>query len=291
MPAAPEDLPVTHHNDVYPGIDPTPHYKAQTYAGKVVLITGASRGIGSEIALFYARSGASLALVSRKQSTLDGVRDDLLKELPKAEIATFVADVTDLKAVKSAIEGAAEKFGKLDIVVANAGTAEDWSKPFTESDPEVWWNVVEVNVRGVYNVAHYAVPHLDKTSGYFIITSSLAAQFRVPFASAYVLSKHAVGRLNEYIHIEHPNVKSIALHPGSIKTTLAEVNPQIASWLVDTLQLPAATVLRLTSGKYDWFSGRYVSSNWDLDEVEEQWKEKIIASEGLVSRLSVPVEA
>lgn len=113
---------------MYPGIDPTPHYKAQTYAGKVVLITGASRGIGSEIALFYARSGASLALVSRKQATLDDVRNDLLKELPKAQIATFIADVTDTKAVKSAVEGAVAKFGKLDIVIANAGKAEDWTK-------------------------------------------------------------------------------------------------------------------------------------------------------------------
>jgi hypothetical protein len=65
-----------------------------------------------------------------------------------------------------------------------------------------------------------------------------------------------VNRLNEYIHAEHPAVKTFALNPGAIKTSMADNNPEAAPWLIDTLQLPAATCLRLTSGKEDWLSGR-----------------------------------
>ncbi|KZT38567.1 short-chain dehydrogenase/reductase SDR [Sistotremastrum suecicum HHB10207 ss-3] len=288
MSVPPEDLPVTHHHDVYPAIDPIAHFQNQTYKGKVVLITGSSRGIGQEVALFYARAGATVVLVARQQSTLDAVRDVIVKEVPTATLASFVADVTKTTQVQAAVEGAVKKFGKLDIVLANAGTINEMKKPFTENDPDEWWNTIEVNVRGVYNVAHYALPHLDKTSGYFLITSSVAAQFRFPNSSAYQLSKHAVGRLNEFIKLEHPKVKTIAVHPGGIMTKLADLVPEIHQLLVDTLQLPAATILQLTSGKYDWFSGRFVSSNWDLGEVESQFKEKILAEDALVSRLAIP---
>ncbi|KAJ6463264.1 NAD-P-binding protein [Mycena vitilis] len=284
-----EDLPVTRMSDVYPGIDPKPHFDGQSYKGKVVLATGASRGIGEEIALFYARAGASVSLVGRKSADLSGVKTKILALMPEAHIEVFVADVVDTQAVKAAVEGTVRAFGKLDIVVANAGKADPWKKPFTESDPDNWWKTMEVNIRGVYNIAHFALPELAKTRGYNIIIGSVGAQMRMPFASSYVTSKHALNRLNEYIHAEHPNVKTFSLNPGAIKTSMADNNPEAASWLSDTLQLPAATSLRLTSGKQDWLSGRYVSANWELDEVETIWKEKIIEQDALVNRLHVPV--
>jgi len=284
-----EDLPVTRMSDVYPGIDPKPYFQAQTYAGKVVLVTGASRGIGQEIALFYARAGASVSLVSRDQASLDAVKKIILGDVPKAKVQTFVADVCDTKSVKSAIDGTVKAFGRLDITIASAGKADPWKKPFTEYDPDNWWKTMEVNIRGVYNVIHFALPELAKTKGYSIIIGSIGAQMKMPFASAYVTSKHALNRLNEYAHTEHPDVKCFCVHPGAIKTAMADNNPEAAPWLIDTLQLPAATLLRLTSGKEDWYSGRYVSANWNLDEVDANWKEKIIAEDALLNRLHVPV--
>ena len=62
----------------------------------------------------------------------------------------------------------------------------------------------------------------------------------------------------------------------------------LAPFLIDTLQLPAATCLRITSGSEDWLSGKYVSANWDLDVINSEWKEKILASNGLVSKLAIP---
>ncbi|KAJ7142665.1 hypothetical protein C8R44DRAFT_865984 [Mycena epipterygia] len=148
--------------------------------------------------------------------------------------------------------------------------------------PHVWpgecWPVVD-----------FALLELVKTKGYSIIIGSVGAQMHMPFASSYVVSKHALNRFNEYIHAEHPEVKIFSLNPGAIKTSMAENNPEAAPWLIDTLQLPAATCLRLTSGREDWLTGRYVSANWNLDEVESDWKTRIIEQEALVNRLHIPL--
>lgn len=110
-------------------------------------------------------------------------------------------------------------------------------------------------------LASFALPHLSTTSGYFLVIGSVGAQMRMPFASSYVLSKHAVNRLVEYIKTENPNVKAFSMNPGAIKTDMADNNPEAAPWLIDTLQLPAATALRMTSGKEDWLNGKSVSSS------------------------------
>ncbi|TFK67274.1 NAD-P-binding protein [Pluteus cervinus] len=284
-----EDLPVSRMNDIYPGIDPVPHFTNKTYAGKSVIVTGASRGIGLEIALFYAKAGANVAIVARDQADLDSAKTTILAAAPDAKVTTYVVDVTNTNIVKSFVESVVAAFGKLDIVISNAAKADPWQKPFTEYDPDNWWRTMEVNIRGVYNIAHFTIPELAKTKGYHIIIGSIGGQLRTPFASSYGISKHAVNRLNEYILIENPDVKALCVHPGAISTELAKLNPEFAPMLIDTLQLPAATLLRLTSGRDDWYNGKFVNSNWNLDEVEAQFKEKIIEQGALVNRLHMPL--
>jgi NADPH:quinone reductase-like Zn-dependent oxidoreductase len=139
-----ENLPVTQHHEfvptfvistllllshsVYPFIDPKQHYTSQAFKGQVVLITGASRGIGQEAALQYARAGASLVLVSRKQETLNETRAVVLKELPGTEVVTFVADVKDPVSAEEAVKLTKSRFGRLDVLVANAGAASPGDK-------------------------------------------------------------------------------------------------------------------------------------------------------------------
>jgi NAD(P)-dependent dehydrogenase (short-subunit alcohol dehydrogenase family) len=84
------------------------------------LITGASRGIGLQTAIFYARAGACLTIVARKQETLDASKDKILREQPSAQVLTFPADVRDVKKAEEAVAATVAHFGRLDILVANA---------------------------------------------------------------------------------------------------------------------------------------------------------------------------
>jgi short-subunit dehydrogenase len=86
-----------------------------------VLITGASRGIGAEIALQYARGGANLALVARSQATLEARRDAILREHSSAQVLVFPADVRDVSKAQEIVTATVAHFGRLDILVANAG--------------------------------------------------------------------------------------------------------------------------------------------------------------------------
>jgi NAD(P)-dependent dehydrogenase (short-subunit alcohol dehydrogenase family) len=153
---------------VYPLIDPAQHWKSKTFKDKVVLITGASRGIGLTTAIFYARAGARLALVSRKLQTLEESKTAVLKEQPDASILLIPADVVDPKAAQDVVNRTIEAYGGLDILIANAGFTTpmdqceylgivfilfiaDETIVLGEKDIMTWWYTQEVNVRGVVN--------------------------------------------------------------------------------------------------------------------------------------------
>ena len=88
-------------------------------------MTGASRGIGSETAIFFAKAGAAVVLIARKQSTLNESKAAILSVKPDAQVATFPADVADSAKAKEAVEMTVKKFGRLDVVIANAGVARN----------------------------------------------------------------------------------------------------------------------------------------------------------------------
>lgn len=155
---------------VYPTIDPEPHFSAQTYRGKVVLITGASRGIGAETALAYARAGASVAILARWKQTLDERAAEIRSSVPGAQVFVVPADVRDAQAVDAAVQATLSRFERMDIVIANAGAATLFGRTsilqlitrektihfsrclvLHAKDPDAWWNTFEVNIRGVYN--------------------------------------------------------------------------------------------------------------------------------------------
>jgi NAD(P)-dependent dehydrogenase (short-subunit alcohol dehydrogenase family) len=280
----------TYRKDIYDLIDPKQFYDSQAFLGKVVFITGASRGIGAATALQYARAGASLALASRQQATLDNIKSDILLAVPTARVLTFPADVTHTRDVERAISATVAEFGQLDIVIANAGKAGAWTEPLASKDPDEWWSVVETGLRGVFNTLYFSIPHLVKSKGSAVAVTSRAAQVRLPFASDYCVAKHALGRLVEHIQLEYPDIKIFNLHPGSPPTEmgLGTNHPIASAPPTDSVELAGATMLYLTAGKADWLVGRYASANWDLEEAESIWKEKVIKSDALVSKLHVP---
>ncbi|KAI0275424.1 NAD-P-binding protein [Gloeopeniophorella convolvens] len=286
-----EDLPVKHHKDVYPTIDPKAHYDAQTYRGKVVLVTGASRGIGRETAIAYAKAGASVVIVARSQATLDETAALIHAAVPGAQVLAVPADVRDWPSAEAAVKATLERFGRLDVLVANAAVSTKVGDLLGDKDPELWWKTFEVNVRGVFNYVRASVKPLQESDlGYVVAVSSIAAQARLPTMSDYCSSKHAVSRFVEFITLEYPKLKAFSFHPGGIDTKMSKDSgfvPSDSGFTFDEPALPPAAVLHLTSGRADWLNGKFVSANWDFDELERDWKDKVLAKGALVNKLDV----
>ena len=106
---------------VYPTIDPNNTFSNKAFSGKVALITGASRGIGLETAIYFARAGASLAIVARKKETLEASKAEIMKAVPTANVLILPVDVKNTDEAAKAIASTVEHLGKLDILIANAG--------------------------------------------------------------------------------------------------------------------------------------------------------------------------
>ena len=106
-----------------------------------MLITGASRGIGAQIALQYARAGASLALVARSQASLDERKDAILREHPSAKVLTFTADVCDVARAEEVVAATVAHFGRLDILIANAGTIRPLDQRVLVPHTYIWCNL------------------------------------------------------------------------------------------------------------------------------------------------------
>ncbi|MFT7835112.1 SDR family oxidoreductase [Saccharothrix sp. BKS2] len=149
-------------------------------AGKVVLITGAARGIGAETARRLAREGARLALV--------GLEGEQLRQVA-AECGgrAWEADVTDRAALERAVGEVVDHYGGIDVLVANAGVA---ATGFIRSmDPAAFERVIEVNLLGVWRTVRTCLPHLIASRGYCLVVSSLAAIVHIPGNAAYSAAK------------------------------------------------------------------------------------------------------
>ncbi|KAI0066526.1 NAD-P-binding protein [Artomyces pyxidatus] len=283
-----EDLyGIASHTDIYPLVDPAPHFRAHTFAAKVVLVTGASRGIGATIAQHFARAGASLALVARSEALLNYVKAGIEQDVPGAQVLTFVLDVRDTAAVCAAVAETVRHFGRLDVLVANAGALVPLGKRFGAVDPNAWWDTVATNLRGVFNFFHFAAEHLQQSAGSAIAITSAAGHLRIPTGSDYSVSKHALDRLVEFFPIEYPAVKAFAMHPGGVSTELSR-GSNAPIHFDTTPALGAAVALHLAAGKAEWLSGRYLSAQWDLGEVEAKHKTAIVDKNMLVQKLALP---
>lgn len=141
----------TQRHDVYPSIDPRTTFK-DSQQGKIVLITGASQGIGKAVALAFAHAGVKgLSLASR---SIMKVANELEKELkdiqPNIQLIFMDVDVRKQEEIEKLFRMTREQFGTIDILVNNAGMLEDISKKIHESNVDEYWNCYEINVRGTY---------------------------------------------------------------------------------------------------------------------------------------------
>ncbi|MFF1546895.1 SDR family oxidoreductase [Streptomyces sp. NPDC058291] len=153
--------------------------------GQVVVVTGAARGVGELLARKLSARGARIALV--------GLEPDALKQVSErlhGDSDHWYADVTDHEAMARVASEVKERFGKVDVVVANAGVAN--GGPFADSDPESWRRVVEVNLIGSAVTARAFLPLLRESRGYLLQIASLAAITPAPMMTAYCASKSGV---------------------------------------------------------------------------------------------------
>jgi NAD(P)-dependent dehydrogenase (short-subunit alcohol dehydrogenase family) len=162
--------------------------------GRRVLITGAARGIGAETARRLHGRGARVALAGLEPELLERLADEC------AGAPWFECDVTERAEVEDAVEGAVERLGGLDVVMANAGVAAPL--PLVGGDPELFERTIAVNLLGVYYTLRAAGPHISHPRGYALAIASLAAALHAPMMGAYSASKAAVEALGNTLRTE-----------------------------------------------------------------------------------------
>ena len=212
---------------------------------KTAIVTGATGGIGAATSKRYLEEGANLVMVGRSEEKLI----NLMKSLDNPSNAlTCVADSKDESAINKCINTTYEKFGSVDIVMANAGT-EGIVKPLTDFTVEEFNNVIDVNVVGVWLYMKYAFPIMQKQkSGSFIAVASTAGLVGFNGLCPYIASKHAVCGMVKTACLENGpmNVRVNALAPGPVDNRMMaslgeQLNPDDPSSVVDMVNGMVAT--------------------------------------------------
>lgn len=188
--------------------------------GKSILVTGASGGIGSATTRALAARGAHVTLVDLAQESVDAVA----RTLPAEHVLALAADVTSVEQMTAAVDAAVERFGRLDVVFANAGIANDPPTTMAAADLDGDEKVIEVDLFGVVRTIKPALPEVIRNSGYILITASVYAFFNGVVNSAYASSKAAVEMLGRSLRAELASEGASAgvLYPGWVATPIAE---------------------------------------------------------------------
>lgn len=174
---------------------------------KVIIITGASSGIGAATARTMAPLGCKLVLAAR---TLDRLQA-IAAELGDNAIAVQT-DVTDAGDVKRMVAATVARFGRVDVMFANAGVYIPGQA--AEGDPDAWANLIDINVTGVLRCAHAVLPHMiAQRSGDILVTSSISGHIDIPWEPIYSASKHAV---QSFVHTLRRQVAASNIRVGSI---------------------------------------------------------------------------
>uniref|UniRef100_UPI003100E54E SDR family oxidoreductase n=1 Tax=Neorhizobium sp. EC2-8 TaxID=3129230 RepID=UPI003100E54E len=191
---------------------------------QVALVTGAGSGIGRAAALKLAAEGAKVGALSRTKSEIESTVRDI--EKAGGEALVLEADVSDENQMREAIDRLTEKFGRLDIVVANAGINGVWA-PIDDLKPEEFDKTIAVNLRGTYLTLHLSVPHLKaQGAGSIVVVSSINGNrtFTTPGATAYTATKAAQVAMVQQLALElgKHHIRVNAVCPGEIETNIGE---------------------------------------------------------------------
>ena len=248
--------------------------------GQAALVTGAGRGIGRAIALALGDAGAAVAACARSEDEVSGVAGQI--EGRGGHALALRCDVTDRQEVEGMVAAVEEAIGPVDLLVNNAGRFGPVG-PLAATDPDDWWQALEVNLRGPLYCARAVLPGmLARGRGRIVNVSSGVGFAAIPMLSAYVVSKTALYRLSENLAAETRGhgVTVFAIDPGLVRTAISESalscgEPGIEQWFTGAFanqedvspQSAAALVAYLASGAADALSGRNIDVSDDVAQM------------------------
>jgi 3-oxoacyl-[acyl-carrier protein] reductase len=200
--------------------------------GKIILVTGGSKGIGFGVAQTLLKEGAKVAITSRTQASADEAAD-LLRKATQGEVLALNADVRDYATQERAVNEVMKTFGRLDVLVANAGLGYFGS--IETLTPDQWNETIDTNLTGVFYSVKACIPALKETKGYIITIASLAGTNFFAGGSAYNASKFGLVGFSQAIMLDLRNcgIKVSTIMPGSVATEFNGSEPNTNdSWKI-----------------------------------------------------------
>jgi 3-oxoacyl-[acyl-carrier protein] reductase len=237
----------------------------------VALVTGGGRGIGADIARELAAAGMRVGVSARSAEQVEEVAREI-------DGVGVVGDVSRQEDVERMVREVEEQLGPIDLLVANAGMGLNEDTAW-EMDPDDWWHVHEVNMRGVYLAARAVIPGmLERGRGRIVITGSGAAYLPGSSSTAYTSSKAAAVRFGETLANQlEGRIPVFPISPGLVKTELTSHFSDDAPWTPP--ECAPRLVHALASGRFDALSGRYLHAEHDPPEQLEGRIEDILEND------------
>ncbi|AEK60168.1 SDR family oxidoreductase [Collimonas fungivorans] len=223
--------------------------------GKVIVITGASSGLGEAAARLLNAQGAHIVLGARRVDRLQQLANEL--DSPERRAIAVAADVTDREQVKRLVDSAVQTFGRIDVMINNAGLMP--LSPLERLKVDEWDRMIDVNVKGVLYGIAAALPHMQKQmSGQFVNVSSVAGHRVMVNGAVYSATKHAVRALSEGLRQETKpwNIRTTIVSPGAVDSELKSgvTEPDIAQGMRDfykAVAIPADSFARAVAFAID----------------------------------------
>jgi len=202
---------------------------SMSIAGKVVVITGASSGVGEASARLLSSQGATLVLGARRVERIQALADELAEKGGKA--LAIATDVTEYAQVKHLVDSAVKTYGRVDVMLNNAGVMPH--SLLERLKVEDWERMIDVNLKGVLYGIAAVLPHMkEQKSGHIINTSSVAGHKVRPGSAVYAATKTAVRVISEGLRqeVKSYNIRTTVISPGAMKTELADsiTEPDVA---------------------------------------------------------------
>lgn len=187
--------------------------------GKVVVITGASSGFGKITAEHLSKLGTTVVLAARRAERIEALAKEIRKNGGAALAVT--TDVTDMSQVQKLVDLAVETYGKIDVMINNAGLMQQ--SPLEAGKVDEWDNMIDINIKGVLYGIAAVLPQMKKQkSGHIINVSSVAGHKVIPGGTVYCATKHAVRAISEGLRMEIKpyNLRTTNISPGAVDTEL-----------------------------------------------------------------------